>query len=355
MTYNSTVEFMVSIRDIAKKVGISRSAVSLALRNKPGVSEATRAEVLRAAEELGYQPNPEMSRMLSQVRQNEIPTYRSTLGWINMVSRDSNWFEYSFWQQVLAGAQNMAERLGYKFEQFWTKDPGLTEKRLSQILEARGIRGLCLGPTNDPASIPDFNWSVFSAIFIGHAPNDLPIARVCSNHQQSISHALETVNQRGYSRVGLLLVKNMENLTSHLWESGLYLFQHLHQDSAETFLKIVEPDQFWGSEIKEWISDHQLDAILSPHIDLLRYLKQEGFRVPGDLGFVCLDWDRSQAGVTGMNQRADRIGLVAMQVLHGLLDSQSSGESSHSLITLVDAHWNEGDTVTKASMPPYSS
>ncbi|MFJ8826593.1 LacI family DNA-binding transcriptional regulator [Streptomyces sp. NPDC102467] len=47
----------VTIKDVAARAGVSRAAVSLAFNEKPGVSDATRARILRAARSLGWQPN----------------------------------------------------------------------------------------------------------------------------------------------------------------------------------------------------------------------------------------------------------------------------------------------------------
>lgn len=44
----------VSLQTIADRLGISKYAVSLALNNKPGVSDALRSQVLLTAQELGY-------------------------------------------------------------------------------------------------------------------------------------------------------------------------------------------------------------------------------------------------------------------------------------------------------------
>lgn len=44
----------VTISDIARESGVSSSAVSLALRNKPGVSQATRQQILQNAQTMGY-------------------------------------------------------------------------------------------------------------------------------------------------------------------------------------------------------------------------------------------------------------------------------------------------------------
>lgn len=45
------------MKDIARRAGVSESAVSFALNDRPGVSEATRARVRRVAEQLGWRPN----------------------------------------------------------------------------------------------------------------------------------------------------------------------------------------------------------------------------------------------------------------------------------------------------------
>ena len=57
----------VTAKDIAEKLNISQSAVSLALNGKPGVSENTRALVLETATQLGY-TRPDASSLCSPSR-----------------------------------------------------------------------------------------------------------------------------------------------------------------------------------------------------------------------------------------------------------------------------------------------
>ncbi|MFD9374724.1 LacI family DNA-binding transcriptional regulator [Streptomyces sp. NPDC059999] len=60
-----------TIKDIARRSGVSESAVSFALNDRPGVSEDTRARVRRIAEELGWQPNS-AARALSGERSGAV-------------------------------------------------------------------------------------------------------------------------------------------------------------------------------------------------------------------------------------------------------------------------------------------
>ncbi|MEU9029879.1 LacI family DNA-binding transcriptional regulator [Streptomyces sp. NPDC048383] len=60
-----------TIKDIARRAGVSESAVSFALNDRPGVSERTRARIRQVAEELGWQPNS-AARALSGERSGAV-------------------------------------------------------------------------------------------------------------------------------------------------------------------------------------------------------------------------------------------------------------------------------------------
>lgn len=47
----------ITIKDVAKELGVSYSSISRALNGKEGVSEATRQKILLTADKMGYQPN----------------------------------------------------------------------------------------------------------------------------------------------------------------------------------------------------------------------------------------------------------------------------------------------------------
>jgi LacI family transcriptional regulator len=53
---------VATLADVAAAVGLSPAAVSLALRGKPGVSDATRERVMEASRSLGYRPSSSASR-----------------------------------------------------------------------------------------------------------------------------------------------------------------------------------------------------------------------------------------------------------------------------------------------------
>lgn len=63
-----------TLADLARLAGVSSATVSIALNNKPGVSEATRERIMKLAHEAGYRPN-RAGRALRQSRTGAVGLY----------------------------------------------------------------------------------------------------------------------------------------------------------------------------------------------------------------------------------------------------------------------------------------
>ena len=92
----------ITLRDIAEKSGYSMAAVSLALRNKPGVSETTRKHIIEVAQTLGYP-----LRSLEDTNQSTTPR---NLGLIIKSEPESPPRANPFYSRILAGIEDACRR-----------------------------------------------------------------------------------------------------------------------------------------------------------------------------------------------------------------------------------------------------
>src|SRR3954466_4889457 len=72
-----------SYKDIAEQAGVSLMTVSLALRNSPRISAATRARVRRIADQLGYTADPKIADMMNYLRQRRVVKSQPVIALIN--------------------------------------------------------------------------------------------------------------------------------------------------------------------------------------------------------------------------------------------------------------------------------
>ncbi|XJZ27753.1 LacI family DNA-binding transcriptional regulator [Bacillota bacterium Lsc_1132] len=91
---------MVSIKDIAKKAGVSISTVSYALNGNPKVTEETAAKILAIANELNYIPNA-AARSLKKQETKIIGVFLTNYGG-------------AFYGQLLQGMQEALSQKGYE-------------------------------------------------------------------------------------------------------------------------------------------------------------------------------------------------------------------------------------------------
>ena len=108
----------VSLQTIARRSGVSRMAVSLALRGRPGVSPATRRKVVAVAKRMGYAPDPELGKLMARMRQRIPQEVRSCMAFlIPGVAEESRIIPLTE-KKYLEGARQRAGEYGYRLEEF---------------------------------------------------------------------------------------------------------------------------------------------------------------------------------------------------------------------------------------------
>lgn len=336
-----------SLRDIAKALGLSHVAVSLALRDSPRVSEARRAEVKAMAEKLGYRPDPMLASLVAY-RQSKRPAgIRACLGWINQWPRPEDLREHKEFDKYWLGAREAAERLGYNLEEFrWPM--AKSGKRLQSILETRGVRGLLIPPHRDGMDIPDFDWSRFSLVRFGASVTTLPVHSVTSDQSHCARLVYEKALEFGYRRVGYVSESNFErNTRGHFREGYLNAQEEITPAGRRLETLLLSPDGRRNrNELLSWLQTHKPDAIVTSSPLLRSLLHGLGLRVPEDLAVgttSVLDGNFD----SGADQNSHEIGRVAVSTLASLVLESERGIPRYQRRILVEGRWVGGTSMPR--------
>src|SRR5882762_6787627 len=83
----------ITLKDIARKAGVSVMTVSRALRNQSNLSSETRDRVQAIAEEMGYRPNPLVAALMTYRRSARRIDKSQTLAFLTSFPSRSGWRE----------------------------------------------------------------------------------------------------------------------------------------------------------------------------------------------------------------------------------------------------------------------
>src|SRR5919202_5013807 len=186
-----------TIADVARRAGVSRTAVSFAINGRPGVGDETRGRILRAAEELGWEPSVR-ARALTRARSGAVGL---------VLERDSANLELDdFLVRFLAGAQRtLSARECALLLQVVPPEPdgGLATYRR---LIARGqIDGMLLtDPRFDDARIPLLATSGLPAVVAGRPPGSCPFPVVETAHAEGMAMMVRHLLELGHRSIAFV-------------------------------------------------------------------------------------------------------------------------------------------------------
>ena len=351
MPSNQPAPARVSLRDVARAVGVSHVTVSLALRGDSRVSEARRTEVKIAAEKLGYRPDPMLSSLAAYRHAKRAVPISATVAWINQwedprALRKLHEFD-AYWR----GASHAASQLGYRLEEFVVSHE-LSPERLQKILHARSVRGLLLPPHPQGLQFGAFDWSQYSIIRFGlSVPEPRAHAVVC-DQSTCATLAYARVHAHGYRRIGFVSSPRFDRNTGGNFRAGYFRQQAdlaPRRSRLQPLLIGENSAPAVAAELRAWLARERPDAVITSQPALRGLLTKIGVRVPRDLAVATtsvLDGNFP----AGIDQNCLEIGAVALRTLASLIHQNERGVPHYCRRILVEGRWIEG-----ASLPPRGS
>lgn len=339
-------EQRATIIDLARLAGVSKMTVSRALRGERGISAETRERIQALAKQVGYRPDPAVSELMGRLRKSRLVGLE-TLAWLTTYPAIGGWRSNPGTCDMYRGASERAQALGFRLEEFSLNTPGMTPRRLSNILYNQGIRGIVLAPLLEHGGIEGFAWQHFATACCGHSLLRPAMHRVSVDQFDVLRLAWARLTALGYRRIGLCVSANDNKRIGRRWEA-VQMIEHESSAAAARVTPMLTDD--WNPEVFErWYEKNRPDVVLTL-AEVQGWMKAAGIRMPRDCGLALLRLDRT-AGVAGVDHRFSEIGASAVDLVVSELATNRFGVPDVRKSVSVECLWVDGPTVRECGEP----
>lgn len=331
----------VTMREVGQAAGgYHHSTVSLALRNDPAIRASVRERIQRAARKVGYRRDPLLDAFN---RRRHAVEKRESLHSIAVIGQAASVRELersARCRALWSGAAAEAQRLGCQIEYVAFGAEGLTSQRLDAVLHARGINGVIFLPFGPKVAPPALTWSRYSAVKIECGHFSRPEFTIAPALLQGVGEAFDTLRQRGFRRVGLVLGAGASPLRTDLVSAGFLLKQQSVSVNERVPLGVFG-GRGTNRQIRDWLSRHRPDVVLAePEVG------NAVGEIAADIGLSCarvsIDAFESSDGAMGIIVDHERLGAVAIAQVLALMRTREHLTTRGTFTTFVATAWQDG-------------
>lgn len=337
----------ITLKHIAAEAQVSRMTVSLALRDDPSLPESTRTRIRSIAEHMGYQPDPDIARLMEVVRAKKKRTEPNKIAYLTAYPNREDWKNEPTQWLYFEGARKRAHECGYELEEHWLRAPGMTDRRLSEIIHNRGIEGAIVAPLPEHApAFEAFHWDYMSAVELGYSLTDPALNRACNHQFQSMMLLSRMLHETGYRRIGLAMSSAQDDRVNHHWRAAYSAGQSLWTKPTNHIPPLLATN--WTKRgFTRWLKTNRPDCIIIVDKEVIRWLDELGLRSPQDIGVAHVDLPPDLDGVTGIDQSSRKVGAAAVDLLISQIRHNERGIPPVPRIIMVEGTFVQGNTTGK--------
>lgn len=279
----------IKVKDIANKLNLSPSTVSLVLNNKPGISEATREKVMQAVKELGGEDLISVER--PEKKSIVFVVYRK----LGFTPTSTPYFSQVF-SEIIEGVESQVKARGYHLLISYMDEKSLKEE--IQKINRDKVEGILILATE--MGIEQFEVLEGLSIPLVMLDNyilDKNLNSITINNEKGVFEAISYFNKMGHKKIGYLHVTNeIVNFTERYYGylKAMNKFSipidmnQLIEISAVGVESVYEELKVIFSTRKEmptaFFADNDIVAMCA-----MRVFREMGYRIPEDISIIGFD------------------------------------------------------------------
>lgn len=328
-----------TLRQIASAAGVSAMTVSRALRDSPRVADALKRAIRAKAEELGYRPDPQVSKLMNHLRRRQKSVFMATLAAITSIQESIEPHEF---KKARATAQRRAEELGYRLDLFRVQSPQRFNRQLQRTLINRGIEGVVLMQQSTPTQVDELlDWEKFSVVIASPSVIGPEFSRVGANYFHNARLVCSHLAAKGCKRIGFVGPETFCIRTGHAFDAAA-AWQNMAAGGSPVPALVVSSRLPSRQEFTGWMKRERPDGIIFHSSEAVSVLSDT---LPlNDVArplFACTNIDPEAPHIPGVDERHDIIGQKAIDVLTGLINRSEKNHRTLHTSTLVNGQWVE--------------
>lgn len=306
---------MTSLKDIAKICGVSTATVSKALNGQKDISDKTRDEVKRVADEMGYFPNAAARALKTNRSYNIGVLFRDDSG--------SN-LTHEYFSGILNGFKVQAESMGYDitFINNYETQSAMTYLEHCRYRNFEGVVIVCAEYSNP--QVWELMCSNIPMVTIDYVHYNC--TAVSSNNIKGMQALIQYSYKKGHHRIAYIHGQNFSNVTKDRVTSFYREMEHLKLEVPEDY--VLESEYLNASKAAE-MTKKLLDLKEPPTCIIYcddtaliggrNVLNERNLRVPDDISIAGYDGTKIsqlvQPKITTIKQNTDEVGREAARRL----------------------------------------
>lgn len=310
----------VTIADVAERAGVTRAAVSMAVNGKPGVSDETRARILRIVDELGWRPS-----RTAQTLRGRSP---QTIGLV-LARPEEVVGQEAFFARFITGVQSELSKHGFSLQLQMAADLDAESAIHAEWIADGRVDGvLVLDPRINDPRVSRLNALRTPTLVVGGDYEGPALASVRTDDGRLMRVVLDHLIGLGHRMIGYVTgdqsfahVRNrIDAFADHTLEAGVWGVTLAGDFAPQRAKKATRRLLLSPRRPTALIYDSEVMAIAG-----MATLTELGLTVPHDVSVV--SWEDSpicevlHPSLTALNRDAITLGkLAAVDLLHLLAD-----------------------------------
>lgn len=311
---------MVTIKEIAKEVGVSVAAVSQVLNNKENsfISQSTKEAIWQVAQELNYIPN-RVARDL----------VRGSTMLLGIIIPDA---KSPFFSETVPGIEDSASVRGYDVMCSYSAGDFEKERKYIQLFLERKVDGLIIAPLKDNRNVSVFRKLLQQKtpfVLIDRYIPDLETDFVVSDLKEGAYEAVAYLIQSGHTNIAHITEKSNISTVRDVLKGYEMAFARNNLLVKRELIEGVNPefasDDFDAGYkgMKELLQKKIFTAVFCVGdefaVGAVKALKEAGLRIPEDISVMGMDnlnlSSYLSPGLTSVAQDKTQMGKIAAEIL----------------------------------------